>query len=194
MIRDIMIKNVEGYLNGYLLMAMPSVMESRFEHAVVFICGHDENGAIGLVLNKPLPSVFLNELLEQLKMSCQKDMEKTPLYYGGPVEMSRGFVLHSRDYETGNTIVVNDDYGITATLDVIKAIGEGVGPHNFKVALGYSAWKAGQLEQELLDNMWLVGSAPIELIFDRSSNLRWEKMIKNHGMLKNYMPLSGGTA
>lgn len=189
-----MIKNVDGYLNGYLLMAMPSVMESRFEHAVIFVCGHDDNGAIGLVLNKPLPSVFLSELLEQLRIPYKKEIERTPLYYGGPVEMSRGFVLHSRDYETANTVLINEDYGITATLDVIKAIGEGNGPHNYRVALGYSGWKAGQLEQELLDNMWLVGSAPADLIFNGSSDLKWENAIKKEGLLKNYMPLTGGRA
>ncbi|CAO4841584.1 MAG: hypothetical protein CNLJKLNK_01094 [Holosporales bacterium] len=192
--QDVMIKNVDGYLNGYLLMAMPSVMESRFEHAVIFVCGHDDNGAIGLVLNKPLPSVFLSELLEQLKMPYKKEIEKTPLHYGGPVEMSRGFVLHSRDYETANTVLINEDYGITATLDVIKAIGEGNGPQNYMVALGYTGWKAGQLEQELLDNIWLVGSATANLIFKGASDLKWENAIKKEGLLKNYIPLGGGRA
>ncbi|CAO5674410.1 MAG: hypothetical protein NEHIOOID_00060 [Holosporales bacterium] len=192
--QDVMIKNVDGYLNGYLLMAMPSVMESRFEHAVIFVCGHDDNGAIGLVLNKPLPSVFLSELLEQLRIPYKKEMERMPLYYGGPVEMSRGFVLHSRDYETANTVLINEDYGITATLDVIKAIGEGNGPQNYRVALGYSGWKAGQLEQELLDNMWLVGSASSDLIFSGGSDIKWENTIKKEGLLKSYIPLGGGRA
>ncbi|MBP9752860.1 MAG: YqgE/AlgH family protein, partial [Proteobacteria bacterium] len=93
-------ENLEGYLNGCILIAMPLITESRFEQSIVFVCGHDANGAIGLILNKPLPSVYLSELFKQLEINSSPLLNHIPLSFGGPIEMNRGFVLHSLDYMT----------------------------------------------------------------------------------------------
>lgn len=186
---------VEGYLNGYLLTAMPFIMESRFEHSIIFICGHDAKGAIGLMMNKPLPSVYLPELLKQLKISKIEIDPKTPLYFGGPLEMNRGFVLHTLDYTTNNTVVINMDFGVTATLDILRAIGGGKGPKKYRISLGYTGWSEGQLEQEIQNSHWLVNQAPADLIFNTRSDKQWHKSLDLLGASNNgFIPLHGGHA
>lgn len=190
-----MINNFQGYLNGCTLMAMPSVVESRFDHAVIFVCGHDENGAIGLILNKPLPGVCLDELLLQLRITSQvKFASKEPLYYGGTIEMGRGFVLHTLDYKSDNTVIINDQYGVTATVDILKRIGERSGPKRYRVSLGYTGWSAGQLEREILDNHWLICDSPLDLVFDHHSNSQWKNAMTSIGAFEDYIPVCGGKA
>lgn len=187
--------NVEGYLNGYLLTAMPCIMGSRFEHSIVFICGHDAKGAIGLIMNKPLPSIYLPELLKQLEISKIKINPKTPLYFGGHLDMNRGFVLHSLDYTTNNTVVINMDYGVTATLDILRAIAAGKGPKKYRISLGYTGWEKNQLEQEIQDNHWLVNQTSPELIFNTRSDKQWHKSLDLLGASHNgFVPLHGGHA
>lgn len=187
--------NVEGYLNGYLLIAMPFVMETRFEHAIIFVCGHDAKGAIGLMMNKPLPSVYLSELLKQLNISKIDIDPETPLYFGGPVEMNRGFVLHSLDYITDNTVVINMEFGVTATLDILKSIAIGKGPKKYRISLGYTGWEKGQLEREIQNNQWLVNQPPSDLIFNTRSDKQWLKSLDILGCSNSsYIPLRGGHA
>jgi putative transcriptional regulator len=187
-------ENLEGYLNGCLLIAMPLIIETRFEQSIVFICGHDANGAIGLMLNKPLPSVYLSELFKQLKVSPNPLTANTPLFFGGPIEMNRGFVLHSLDYLTDNTVVVNMDFGVTATVDILTAIAEGRGPKQYRISLGYTGWNSGQLEHELQDNRWLTQHSTPELIFNTDSHLQWKKSIQNIGFEEGSFPIHGGHA
>lgn len=187
--------NFEGYLNGYLLTAMPSLTESRFEQAIIFICGHDSKGAIGLMMNKPLPSIYLPELLSQLKIKKVKDYDKTPLYFGGPVEMNRGFVLHSLDYINDNTVVIDVSFGVTATLDILREIALGKGPKQYRISLGYTSWGKGQLENEIKNNHWLVNQPPSDLIFNTASSTQWHKSLDLLGCSNNsYIPINGGHA
>lgn len=185
---------VDGYLNGYLLVAMPTIVESRFEQASIFVCGHDKKGAIGLILNKPLPAVSLPELLKQFDIAVTSHTPNAPLYFGGPVDMARGFVLHTLDYTSSNTVTVNEIFGVTATIDILRAIASGKGPERFHICLGYSGWGAGQLEMEMQNNDWLIGNSSMDLIFNTPADEKWKKCMHSMGLHEGNLPYSGGHA
>lgn len=185
---------VDGYLTGYLLVAMPTIIESRFEQASIFICGHDQNGAIGIILNKPLPAVSLPELLKQFDISINNNIPNTPLYFGGPVDMGRGFVLHTLDYISANTVIINKTFGVTATIDILRAIANGSGPEQFHICLGYSGWGAGQLEIEMQNNEWLLSHSSTDLIFNTPANEKWKKCMHSIGLHDGNLPYTSGHA
>lgn len=184
----------EGYFSGKLLMAMPLMEDPRFEHTVIFICGHDESGGIGLILNKELPAVFLPELLTQLEIPTTPETPQDPIYFGGPVEMSRGFIVHSVDYVMETSVIVTDDLAVTATVDILRALSMGQGPRQYLTALGYTAWAEGQLENEIQNSMWLVSSATEELIFNIPADLKWKSAINAMGFDPGVLLHMGGNA
>ena len=144
-----MIKNMMN-LEGDLLVAMPNMTDPRFSKAVIYICAHTEDGAMGVVINKPVENVAFNELLEQIGFSSISPKDHIRVYFGGPVESARGFVLHSTDYIDDSTLVINKQFALTSTIDVIKALANGAGPSESILALGYAGWEAGQLDDEIL--------------------------------------------
>lgn len=173
-----------GYMTGQLLLAMPSLRNSNFEKSVIYICSHDDKGAMGIVINQPLKSVDFGEVLAQLKLD---DNEVQPglfpdVHFGGPVEMTRGFVLHSIDHTHKDTIVLNETFGITATVDILQDIVTGHGPSDSIFALGYSGWGPGQLEEELQANAWLSVDAHPALIFDTDVDDKWDKALERLGI------------
>jgi putative transcriptional regulator len=159
-------------LSGKLLIAMPSIRDANFESSVVLLCAHNEQGAMGLVINRPAPMMSLGDLLSQIDLDRGlDDVEDTalrmPIRIGGPVEQFRGFVLHSLDYNTPDqTLMVGANYGLTSTVDLLKEIASGGGPSQKLVALGYAGWAPGQLENEIQHNGWLHCEADDDLIFD----------------------------
>lgn len=171
-----------GYLHGQMLVAMPHMEDVRFARTVVYLCAHSAEGAMGLVVNRLFNTLSFPDLLKQL------DIEPTPLcdpiriHFGGPVEAGRGFVLHSTDYVQDTTLVVNDRIGLTATIDVLKAIARGQGPRHSMLALGYAGWSAGQLDHELRQNVWLNVSADEALLFDTDVGHKWERAIAKIGV------------
>jgi putative transcriptional regulator len=189
-----MVQSLEGYLNGNILVAMPLVADVRLEQTIVFVCGHDDHGAIGLILNKQLPSVLSSELFKQLHIPYDPAHGNRPLYFGGSVEMNRGFVLHSLDYLTDNTVVVSDDYGVTATVDILRSIATGIGPKEYRISLGYTGWSSGQLEQDLQDNRWLICPPSKDFIFETRSQEQWQKAYQNIGYERGCFPMHGGRA
>lgn len=197
MIKDVMSHStgvVDGYLSGYLLVAMPTIVQSRFEQASIFVCGHDKKGAIGLILNKPLPAVSLPELLKQFDIPVTSNTPNTPLYFGGPVDMGRGFVLHTLDYTSSNTVTVNETFGVTATIDILRAIACGAGPEQFHICLGYSGWGSGQLEMEMQNNDWLISNSSMDLIFNTPADEKWKKCMHSIGLHEGNLPYAGGHA
>jgi len=183
------------YLGGHLLLAMPAIGDPRFHRAVIFICAHDANGAMGLKLTEAQPGTDLAKLMTELKISHDGTAAAAvPVLHGGPVETGRGFVLHSADFQQKETVVVNDTFGVTATLNVLQAIAEHKGPAQIVFALGYAGWQAGQLEQELSDNAWLVMPATADLIFNVPADEKWETAMAQLGITPAQMPLSGGRA
>ncbi|HBQ36883.1 MAG TPA: YqgE/AlgH family protein [Rhodobacteraceae bacterium] len=170
-------------LCGKLLIAMPGMGDPRFERSVVYICDHTENGAMGLIVNKPTPEVTFAKLIEQLSIEAGENMPKAPIYFGGPVEIGRGFVLHSTDYcHSDITLAVDDDFGMTATRDVLADLANGSGPKSALLALGYSGWGAGQLENEIRQNGWLTCDATPEVVFNVPNQDKWTAALKLLGV------------
>ncbi len=172
------------WLAGRVLVAMPGMEDPRFHRAVIFVCAHDANGAMGLVLNRVLPGLDLGSLLNQLHIgdAAAPPPSVQTVLGGGPVEEARGFILHSQDYSQKDTVRVGRDFGVTGTVDALRAIAEGRGPKDMLFILGYAGWTAGQLEQELQENAWLVADADPGLIFYTDPDHKWEAAIRRLGV------------
>lgn len=172
----------ESYLTGKLLMAMPSIGDPRFHRAVIFICAHDENGAMGLAINQDAPGLEFSKILEQLELDPPSDSApQVPIISGGPVEPARGFLLHSSDFEQDDTIKISKGLGVTGTTDALKDVAEGKGPQEFLFILGYAGWSAGQLEEELRNNAWLVTDADAKIIFHPKLEEKWDMAMEKLG-------------
>ncbi len=170
-------------LNGKLLIAMPGMLDPRFAHSVVFMCAHSGEGAMGLVVNKPTSDLRLRDLLEQLSIKTSPDARDLPVHFGGPVEHGRGFVLHEFGYHSAiSTLDVNDDFAMTATLDILEDLAEGRGPGRVVMALGYAGWAPGQLESELQVNGWLTCDASPDLVFGDDDDGKWTAALKSMGV------------
>ena len=170
------------YLEGQLLVAMPTMADPRFAHTVIYMCAHSEDGAMGLVVNKLLESLSFSDLLEQLEIEPAHESKPIPVHFGGPVEAARGFVLHSTDYTHEATMQVDDGFSLTATIDVLKAMAEGRGPRLSMLALGYAGWAPGQLDREIQENGWLTVPADEELVFDEAQDAKWERAVGRLGI------------
>jgi putative transcriptional regulator len=173
-------------LTNNFLIAMPSLADPNFHQTVTYMCDHNDEGAMGLVINRPLDIEFA-ELLSFLKIDDTRDQHPyIPIYQGGPVQTERGFVLHEGLGDWEATMSVTDDIGVTLSQDIIEAIAHGNGPDRFLIALGYAGWGAGQLENELAANAWLNGTADAAIIFDTPIEQRWTASAQLLGVeLKN---------
>lgn len=170
-------------LRGKLLIAMPAMADPRFAHSVVYICVHSPQGAMGLIVNKPNPKVRMTDLLEQLNIPPQTGMRDIRVHFGGPVEQTRGFVLHSADYNAGDaTLRVDDVTALTATLDVLQQIAQGQGPQLSMFALGYAGWGPGQLDAEIAGNGWLSCAPRNDIVFGRANEHKWSAALKSMGV------------
>ncbi|SBW12617.1 conserved hypothetical protein [uncultured Alphaproteobacteria bacterium] len=183
-----------GYLTGQCLVAMPAMQDPRFEHAVVYLCAHSPEGAMGIVLNRELPDMPLSKLMEQLNIPLTPACVDMPVHFGGPVEPGRGFVLHSSDFMTDSSMLVDSRRALTATLDILRAVAEGRGPRQCLMALGYSGWGAGQLDAELRDNAWLVVSADDVLLFGQDNPKKWQRAIAKLGIDPAKLSSTAGNA
>lgn len=190
-----MSNNEIEHLDGKLLIAMPSMGDTRFERSVIYMCAHSDDGAMGLIINKPLPELEFSDLLEQLEIEIESDKEPINIHFGGPVEHGRGFVLHSRDYEASEaTLGIDEEFGMTASLEILEDISKGEGPKDCILALGYSGWGPGQLEGELRQNGWLVTDADRALVFDKGNEDKWDAAIKSIGVDPRLLSSEGGQA
>jgi len=160
------------YLDGQLLIAMPGMSDPRFERSVIYMCAHSGQGAMGIIINKATPMMSFGELLSQLDLTGEDAVEppeelmQMPVLFGGPVEQGRGFVLHTSDYFVADSsLPVAENIALTATVDILRAMAKGEGPQQAVLALGYSGWAPGQLENEIQRNGWLTCQADEDLIF-----------------------------
>ena len=170
------------YLSGQLLVAMPGMEDPRFAKTVIYVCAHNEDGAMGLVINRAIELLTFPDLLEQLGIETVDPDARINIQFGGPVESGRGFVLHSSDYSQDVTMVVDNDVALTATIDILKAIAVGDGPRQRLLALGYSGWGPGQLDAEIKRNGWLHVDADKELVFGLDLDGKWERAIRKIGI------------
>jgi putative transcriptional regulator len=186
-----------GYLDGKMLIAMPDLMDENFQRTVIYMCAHSAGGAMGIVVNRPAGSLNFPGLLAQLKIIDKSEQIRLPqtaetmkVLRGGPVEVDRGFVLHSSDFFIkDSTLAIDSEISLTATLDILKAIAKGVGPRQAILALGYASWGAGQLENEIQHNGWLHCPADTDLIFDDNIETKYHRALLkigiHPGMLSN---------
>jgi putative transcriptional regulator len=170
-------------LGGKFLIAMPGMGDPRFAKTVILICAHSDDGAMGLIVNRPAPELTFGGLLDQLNIPRVPEGRDIHVHVGGPVERARGFVLHSPDYRAkGATMVVPGGFGMTATIDVLAAIARGEGPDEALIALGYSGWGPGQLETEIGRNDWLTADAPADLVFSGDDAKKWSSALRRMGI------------
>ena len=170
-------------LGGQILIAMPGMGDPRFEHSVILVCAHSADGAMGLIINKPVPDLSFDSLVEQLSIAKGEAGREIRVHQGGPVERSRGFVLHSRDWQAAKaTMQIAGEYCMTATLDILEALAQGAGPTSALLALGYSGWGPGQLEAEIGRNDWLTAEASADLIFSPDDGAKWAGALRGMGI------------
>ncbi|WP_270938506.1 YqgE/AlgH family protein [Falsiroseomonas oryzae] len=167
----------EGWLTGQLLVAMPTMQDPRFARSVICLCAHSGEGAMGIVLNKPLQGLSFDDLLKQLNLDPVPPQRRIRLMSGGPVENGRGFVLHTADWETEGSLKVQPGVALTASVDILKAIAGGGGPREGLLALGYAGWGPGQLESEIQQNAWLNVPADEQLLFGGTPEKLWHQAL-----------------
>src|SRR5690348_10535726 len=183
-------KPSRSFLDGQMLIAMPAMTDERFTRAVIYVCAHSSEGAMGIVVNQPAQNIKFPDLLVQLevipaaeRIQLPMSAETVKVLKGGPVETGRGFVLHSADFFIENsTLPIDEGVCLTATLDILKAIARGTGPHDAILALGYAGWAPGQLEQEIQQNGWLHCAADQELIFGKDVERKYERALRKLGI------------
>ena len=170
-------------LTGKILVAMPGIGDPRFAQAVILLCAHGDEYAMGLVLNKPMDDLTLPQLLGQLDIEQDIRLPDQSILDGGPVGTDRGFVVHSGDYYCdGATIDVGSGICMTATRDVLRALGKGGAPSQAAMTLGYSGWGPGQLEHELAENAWIVSDSHEDIIFDQGHDTKWSRTLEKMGI------------
>ncbi len=177
------------YLEGKFLIAMPGMGDVRFDKSVVYICAHSDKGAMGFMINRDLSTPTIQNFFTQLGIVNDAESQKMKSNYdsiqlcsGGPVEPGRGFVLHSPECRNESTLRVDDDVCLTATLEMLRSIVTGNGPKKILLTLGYSGWAAGQLEEEISSNGWLIAPGNSEIIFGRKNSVKYEQALKSLGV------------
>ncbi len=180
-------------MKGHILISMPHLTDLYFGRALVFICEHDENGAMGLIINKSFEDESVKQIFPTLIVNDDAISEIiSPMHFGGPVELERGFLLHSSDFLTDDTIQINDDFSLTSNSTIIDAIKTGDGPQHFKMMLGYAGWGIGQLEREIENGDWLFQEVTPEFIFQGNESEKWLSATQSFGI--NISPATGGLA
>jgi len=181
-------------LSNHFLIAMPGLQDSNFYRTVTYICEHDEQGAMGIIINRPL-DFDLADILNQMEITPEStESIHQPIFSGGPIQTERGFVLHSTGQSWDATVQVTPEISITTSRDILGAIASGKGPENSLVALGYAGWSEGQLEQELTSNAWLSGPADSQIIFTQPPEQRWKAAAQLLGVDLNLMSGEAGHA
>ncbi len=184
----------EGYLAGRLLIALPTMLDPRFSQSVVYLCSHNEHGAMGLIVNQIIEAVNFSDVLEVMSIKAGHVPMSRPVHFGGPVEAQRGFVLHSADYSCEETLEIKDDISLTATIDILELIGSGSGPKNSLFALGYAGWGPGQLDVEIQGNSWMCGVPETEILFGENHSRKWSLASSRVGIDLSALSSEAGNA
>ena len=183
-------------LTNHFLIAMPDLRDPNFNRTVTLICQHDENGALGVVINRPLDHLTLKDVFDQRDLSTltSENTAKSPIYYGGPVQQELGLVLHEGVGDWGSTLIVGDNLGLTSSRDVLESLSRSDGPGHSLMTLGYAGWGKGQLEQEMQENAWLSVEADCEILFSVPAQQRWAAAASKIGIDMNQLAPGVGHA
>lgn len=181
------------YLNNQFLIAMPGLADPHFFHTVTYLCQHNQDGALGIVINRPT-GMKLGEIFQQMGIKTELEtVLNTPVFAGGPVQQERGFVIHSPcEQQWDSSIIISDNITLTSSRDVLEAIADGKGPSHFLIALGYAGWGSGQLEKEIIDNAWLNTPCGESIIYHTPINLRWNAAAEQLGIDINRLTTTAG--
>ena len=182
------------FLTGKVLLASPNMLDPRFFEAVIFLCSHSDEGAMGIMINKPAMNFNFTQLIKRLGVPETDTAEEKEIYVGGPVEIERGFVIHSNDYKIPDLTVNIGQCSFTVSVDILKDIFIGRGPKNSIVALGYAGWGPGQLEKEIMDDGWLVSEPDESLIFMKNYENKWNLGIEKLGINLSRLSTCSGNA
>jgi len=183
-----------NFLTGKCLVAMPNMQDERFANTLIYICSHSENGAMGFVVNKKIKEFSFTDLANQLPIANISPVVAIDLYQGGPLEKVRGFVLHSTDYIKEDTIVIDEKIAVSSSIDILTDIAFGVGPKDNLIALGYASWAPNQLEQEIINNSWVVANPTPELVFHTKDEEKWNKALDELGIDITRLSMISGRA
>lgn len=189
----------DGYIAGQLIIASPAMMDKRFHNAVIYMCVHDAEQAMGIIINRPKPDLKLSSMLPHLNVKGQVTNEDTQVLYGGPVETERGFVLHSRDFtDPNNSLPLSDTLALTTSKSVLSALTKSNAPRRAVLALGYAGWQGGQLEAEIMRNSWLVApvfsEADEDIIFTGEPRHKWKLALSAIGITPEFLSAEAGHA
>ena len=181
------------YLINQFLIAMPNLADTNFSHTVSYLCQHNEEGALAIVINRPT-GMNLGNILEQMGInSSSQDINNTPVFAGGPVQQERGFIIHNKDSSTwDSSIPISDTTCLTSSRDILEAIAEGKGPGQFLVALGYAGWGSGQLEKEIINNAWLNTPYEETILYKTPIKQRWTEAANQIGIDINQLTAPAG--
>lgn len=171
-----------GYLEGHLLIATPLITGSCFYRSVIYLCVHNDEGAMGIVINHPIQNVNFRDILKQLNIDPSAYNAQVPVHFGGPVDPARGFVIHTADYARSETVYMGGNIALTSNVEVLRDIAIGSGPRESILALGYAGWSPGQLENELESNSWISTPATKELIFNTGNSEKWARAAETVGV------------
>lgn len=186
--------DIESNLTNHFLIAMPGLNDPNFFHSVTYICEHNENGAMGIVINRPM-EFALADIFHHMHIETDDSIDHRQLIFnGGPVQEDRGFVLHEFDRNWDSTLVITDGIAVTTSRDILEALAKGKGPRKKLVALGYAGWGEGQLEQEIIDNAWLTGPANPDILFKFPAGQRWREAAREIGVDLNLLATNSGHA
>jgi len=184
--------NQATYLTDQFIIAMPNLADPNFFHTVAYLCQHNKDGALGIVINRPT-DMKLGEIFKQMDINVTVPATaETPVFAGGPVQQERGFVVHTSGGDWHATMAVSETISLTTSRDVLEAIAAGEGPEQYLVALGYAGWGAGQLEKEIMDNSWLNTPPGKQVLFDTPVNLRWSAAADQIGIDINLLTAPAG--
>ncbi len=180
------------FLNNQFLIAMPNLADPSFFHTVTYLCQHNEDGALGIVINRPA-GMTLGDIFKQMEIKVSApNVGSMSVYSGGPVQQERGFVIHDAGGHWDSSILISENIALTTSRDILEAIAVGAGPSHFLVALGYAGWSAGQLEREVTNNAWLNAPFAADILFSTPPPLRWNQAAKQIGVDINLLTFQAG--
>lgn len=181
--------DIDDYLEGKFIIAMPGMGDQRFEQSVIYICAHSDDGAMGFMVNRKVKTPNIEDFFEQLGLIVEEEkadlapnIEKIDLHSGGPVEPGRGFVLHTPDFKGDTTLEIEENICLTATLEILRKIVTGQGPEQFMVALGYAGWSSGQLEEEIASNGWLICPSDPQIVYHKNQDDKYKNALNLLGI------------
>ena len=187
-------KKKTGSLAGHLLVATPVIEDGCFARSVIYICSHNSDGAMGLIINYPVENVGMSEVYEQLSIPTSARSRELPIHFGGPVEAGRGFMIHSNDYQSPESLIEQEGMSVSASAAVLYSLAEGKGPEKGILTLGYAGWAPGQLETEIEGGSWIVVPARASLVFAEENDMKWNLAIGDLGIDMGHFSTTVGHA